>query len=146
MRSGSKKCPQLQYGDFHFVTPVNHWRCKYLTSGIKAGHPVLILDVWYVQYQYWTRPVSRLDMASIDTGHPVLILGELQYGVHVASFIYDPVIRLGIQYQYWSPRIVTGVIFWNHFSIRGSLIPVLILDGPVSILGQLQYGTQHIGM
>ncbi len=102
LRHGSKKCPQLQYGDFHFVTPVNHWRCKYLTSGIKTGHPVLILDVWYVQYQYWTRPVSRLDLASIDTGHPVLILGE--YNMGSAGRV-----SLMTQSSNWASGIDTGV-------------------------------------
>ena len=119
------------------------WQCKYRTSGIKTGHIVSMLDVWYVQYQYWTLPVSSQDISSIDTGHPVLILGELQYWVRGASFIHDPVFILGIRYRYWSPCIVTGGIFWNPISIQGSCYPVLRLDRPVSRLGQLQYRVQH---
>ena len=47
------------------------------------------------------------------------------------------------QYRYWSTHIVTGGIIGNHVSIRGSCYPVMRLDGPVSRLGQLQYGVQH---
>ena len=89
LRRGSKKCPQLQYGDFHFVTPVNQlgvflyvgdvipdFQYQNWTSSIDTGclvHPVSRLDLWYVQYQYWTPSIhtgcSKIDVTSIDVGH-----------------------------------------------------------------------------
>ena len=93
------------------------------------------LDTCHVQYWYWTYQTS-----SIDTGCPVLI-PDVWY-LHCQNKRRHPT-DSGVS-QSGSPGIVTGGIFRNHISIWGSRYPVLRLDGPVSRLGQLQYGIQHV--
>lgn len=128
-------------GVFSFVSLMGA-QYSYWTSSINTVHNqhyywtgTFISQYWYRidsistgTFKIWGLWEMFHKWPSIDTGHPISIF------CHVSS----------VQYQYRSPHIENGSIFWNLVSIFGSHYPVWILEGPVSILGQLKYGTRQI--